>query len=181
MINPLLLALLLAALMPSAPFQAQTRGHRPPRKVPSHCSAQEKVIFSCSMAKGKVVSLCSSPGLNASSGYLQYRFGAIGSQPELVYPETQEHPKDHFKSGTLMYSGGGGAYLEFNHGEYKYVVFTGIGKGWEREGVVVSKSGKQVALLECQGPWASEIGPDFFDRAGIPPANDEFEIPLPYH
>ena len=108
---------------------------------------------------------------------MQYRFGAIGLKPEFVYPKAQEHPKDHFKSGTLMYSGGGGAYVEFNNGEYKYVIFAGIGKGWEREGVVVSKSGKQIALLECHGRWDSEIGPDFFDRAAIPPANDDFEIP----
>ena len=173
-----LLTLLLAALIPCGTVQApQARGHRPPRKAPSHCSEQEKVIFSCSTSKGKVVSLCSSSSLDAASGYLQYRFGAIGSKPELVYPETQQHPKDHFKSGTLMYSGGGGAYLEFNNGDYKYVVFTGIGKGWEREGVVVSKSGKQIALLECQGPWDSEIGPDFFEHSGIPAANDDFEIP----
>jgi hypothetical protein len=171
---PLLLAAVMLSRFSPPP---QTGNHRSAPKVASHCSAREKVIFSCSTSKSKVVSLCASAGLDAASGYMQYRFGAVGAKPELVYPQAQEHPKDHFKSGTLMYSGGGGAYLEFNSGEYKYVLFTGIGKGWEREGVVVSKSGQQAALLECHGPWDSEIGPAFFDQAGIPPANDDFEIP----
>jgi hypothetical protein len=178
MTSTVVFGLLLAAItLSSFSPPAQTGDHKPAPKVPSHCSAQEKVIFSCSTSKSKVVSLCASAGLDAASGYMQYRFGAVGAQPEFVYPQAQEHPKDHFKSGTLMYSGGGGAYLEFNNGEYKYVLFTGIGKGWEREGVVVSKSGKQAALLECHGPWDSEIGPAFFEQAGIPAANDDFEIP----
>jgi hypothetical protein len=146
--------------------------------IPSHCSAQEQVIFSCKTSKTKVVSLCASSPLTASSGYMQYRFGPPGSKPELVYPQNQVHPKGHFKSGTLTYSGGGGAYLEFNQGEYKYVLFSGVGKGWEKEGVVVSKSGKQVAVLECRGEWDSQMGPDFFERAAIPPADDDFEIPV---
>lgn len=175
MLNAAALKLLMAAVM--ATFSKSARMPTAAPSVPSHCSGQEKVIFSCKTSKTKTVSLCASPVLNATSGYLQYRFGVVGSKPEFVYPETQEHPKDHFQSGTLMYSGGGGAYLEFNNGEYNYVVFTGIGKGWEKEGVEVSKAGKQIAVLECHGQWDSEIGPDFFDRAAIPAANDSFDIP----
>lgn len=169
------IVLLLAAV--AANFSGSPKMPTAASSIPSHCSAQEKVIFSCKTSKAKVVSLCASPNLDATTGYMQYRFGAVGLKPEFVYPESQGHPKDHFKSGTLVYSGGGGAYLEFNNGEYKYVVFTGIGKGWEKEGVVVSKSAKQVAVLECRGQWDSEIGPDLFDRLAIPPANDDFEIP----
>jgi hypothetical protein len=143
----------------------------------SHCSAQEKVIFSCPTSKTKVVSVCSSSSLTATSGYLQYRFGRLGSPPEFIYPPTQEHPKRYFQSGTLMYSGGGGAYLEFLSGDYKYVIFTGSGKGWEKEGVVVSQSGKQVAFLRCQAASTSELGPDLFEKAAIPDAVDVFDIP----
>lgn len=146
-------------------------------KAPSHCSAQEKIIFSCPTSRTKVVSVCSSPSLTATSGTLQYRFGVVGPKPEFMFPQSQEHPKKYFQSGTLMYSGGGGAYLEFSSNDFKYVIFTGSGKGWEKEGVVVSKAGKQVAFLRCQSPSVSELGPDFFEHAGIPSAGDDFEIP----
>ena len=146
-------------------------------KARSHCLAQERVIFSCPTSRTKVVSICSSPALTATSGTMQYRFGLQGQKPEFVFPQGLDHPKKYFRSGTLMYSGGGGAYLEFSSNDYKYVIFTGIGKGWEKEGVVVSKGGKQVALLRCQSPAVSELGPDLFEHAGIPDAGDNFEIP----
>src|SRR5262249_22100662 len=116
-------------------------------KAVSQCSTQEKVIFSCPTSRTKVVSVCSSPSLTTTSGTLQYRFGLAGQKPEFVFPQSQEHPRKYFQSGTMMYSGGGGAYLEFSNNDFKYVIFTGIGKGWEKEGVVVSKGGRQVALL----------------------------------
>ena len=79
----------------------------------------------------------------------------------------------------MAYSGGGGAFLKFNNADYTYAVFTGIGKGWEKEGVLVQKAGKQVAYLQCQGPWTSELGPDWFEKVKIQtdPHASEFEIP----
>ena len=141
--------------------------------VASLCSAQEQVVFSCTTTTKKVVSICSSSPLTADAGYLQYRF------PGLTYPATREHPKNFFLSGTMMFSGGGGAYLKFTNGDCTYAVFTGIGKGWKKEGVVVQKGGKQVAYLPCKGKWTSLIGPDFFATAAIPkdPNESDFEIP----
>jgi len=154
-------------------------GNAPSRRpVASLCSAQERIIFSCRPLETKVVSLCASSVLTSTSGYMQYRFGRLGQPPEFSYPQNQEHPKDHFRSGTLMYSGGGGAYLEFTNGDYKYVIFDGIGKGWESEGVEVSKAGKQVSLLPCRDRSYGEMGPDLFEKAAIPASNDDdFEIP----
>lgn len=145
----------------------------------SLCAPEESVVFSCGTSNGKVVSICSSPDLAADAGYVQYRFGRIDEKPELTYPATRTHPRGHFKGGTMMYSGGGGAYLKFTVSEYTYAVFTGIGKGWESEGVVVSRSGEQIAHFPCQGPWTSEIGPDWLEQAGIERDPDEadFEIP----
>lgn len=78
-----------------------------------------------------------------------------------------------------MYSGGGSAFLKFKNGDHTYVVFTGIGKGWEKEGVLIRTSGKQIAYLPCKGVWQSEIGPDLFEKVKIPrdPNEMEFEIP----
>ncbi len=148
-------------------------------EVESHCASEEKVIFSCSLSDTKIVSLCASPSLTPTDGYLQYRFGPV-NKPELVYPTRKEHPKKYFQSGTQSYSGGGSAFLKFKKGDYTYIVLTGIGRGWgEKEGVVVEKSGKRIAYLPCRGPWTSEIGPVLFKNAQIPrdPKEIEFEIP----
>jgi hypothetical protein len=143
------------------------------------CSPEEQVIFSCITTKNKVISLCSSSVLTNTVGYLQYRFGAAGQTPELSYPKAHEHPKKHFQSGTMMYSGGGGAYLKFNSGEYIYTVFTGIGKGWEKEGVVVERGGKQIGYLQCQGPTTSEIGPALFEKIQIRKDPNDYEFVIP--
>jgi len=145
--------------------------------VATQCAPEEHVIFSCTTSRQKVISLCASFTLTSTAGYVQYRFGTPGQEPELVYPITPEHPKQHFQSGTLTYSGGGGAYVKFTQGEYTYVVFTGIGRGWAKEGVVVQQSGKQIAYLPCQGAWTSELGPAWFETAAIPPDSGDFDIP----
>lgn len=59
-----------------------------------------------------------------------------------------------------------------------YFIFTGIGRGWEKEDVVVEKSGRQIAELSCAGAAKSKIGPELFERANIPDDPDsEFDIP----
>lgn len=58
-----------------------------PDRGASLCAADEAVVFSCATdAGGKLASLCSSPGLDRDTGYLQYRFGAPG-RIELAHPE----------------------------------------------------------------------------------------------
>jgi hypothetical protein len=145
--------------------------------VASLCSRGEQVVFSCPTTKNKIVSLCASSPLTDSSGYLQYRFGIAGRAPQLSYPANHEHPRDFFVSGTLMFSGGGGAYLKFTNADVSYFVFTGIGKGWKKEGVVAQKGGKQIAYLQCRDPWTSQLGPDFFDKTRIKQDPGDFEIP----
>lgn len=147
----------------------------------SLCTAGETVVFSCGAGKTKTVSVCASPDLTRTEGYMQYRFGMPGKTPGLVYPATKAHPGSYFLSRTVAYAGGGAAYLKFTNGEYTYVVFTGIGRGWEKEGVAVENAGtdgaEKVAYLPCRGEWSSLIGPDFFEAAGLPEDPDEFIIP----
>ncbi len=147
--------------------------------VASLCFFDEAIVFSCSSSKGKTISLCSSSVLTESDGYLQYRFGVIGEVPEFIFPKRQEHPKERFTSGTVPYSGGGASYLKFSKGKYSYRVFTGVGKGWEKEGVVVKKSGKQITYVACDGPFISELGPVLFENVGVPkdPLEFDFEVP----
>jgi hypothetical protein len=143
----------------------------------SHCSDQEQIVFSCSLGK-KIVSVCASAELTPSSGYLQYRFGAK-SALELILPASRDsNQKKTILANTLMFAGGGGGYLRFMNGRYQYVVYTAIGRGWgTKEGVLVKKGAKQIANLKCQDIPTSQLGNDFFRRAGLTIDPEEFLLP----
>lgn len=128
----------------------------------THCSKQDEVIFSCFVGK-KVVSVC------GEHKKITYYFGAIGS-PELVFNSANP------SGGTLMYSGGGGAYLRLSNGVYRYVLYTGIGRGWEKEGLALEKNGRLVKNFECKSTAQSEIGAEFFDKYRIT-TDEGFDIP----
>jgi hypothetical protein len=143
----------------------------------SHCSEQEQAIFSCSLGK-KIVSVCASKDISPTQGYLQYRFGPKKA-PELLFPvSTEPTNRSSMRAGTLMFSGGGGAYLRFINGSFNYIVYTAIGKGWgTKEGVAVEKDGKLIANLKCKDVPISELGEDFFTRANLTVEQDEFVLP----
>lgn len=82
-------------------------------------------------------------------------------------------------SGTVPYSGGGASYLKFDRGNYTYTVFTGIGKGWEKEGVVVKKEGKDYSTISCNGPYISKLGPALFEELELQQDSDESEFEVP--
>ncbi len=52
----------------------------------THCSQEEKVVFSCPFKNKKTVSLCASADLTKDKGILQYRYGVVGKKPELEFP-----------------------------------------------------------------------------------------------
>ena len=56
-------------------------------------------------------------------------------------------------------------------------MYTGIGRGWEKAGVVVQEDGRTVRELACEGEVTSLIGPELFERASIPADGSGFEIP----
>ncbi len=136
---------------------------------------KEKIIFSCGTGK-KLVSVCSSENLSPDTGYVQYRFGTR-EKVELSFPESQAHPGQFFTAGTLMYSGGGGTYMRFNKGTYSYVVYSGTGKGWDRQGVVVEKAGKLLSNITCKDASSAEMNSWIFEKIGIQKDAIGFEIP----
>lgn len=74
---------------------AVSGGHAAP---PSHCAADEEVVFSCRLQKNaKVVSLCASKNLLAErkTGRLTYRFGRLGAV-ELVFPKQTAGSPEQF-------------------------------------------------------------------------------------
>ena len=141
----------------------------------SLCKAGEAVVFSCNTGK-KLISVCASENLAANAGYVQYRFGTK-EKLELSFPDNEFHPGLYATGGNLMYSGGGGAYMRFNNGAYSYVVYSGIGKGWEKQGVAVEKNGKLLSNIPCKEPSVEGFGSEFFTTNGIPEDTVGFEIP----
>lgn len=141
----------------------------------SLCQADEDIVFACSTGK-KLISVCASQNLSAADGYVQYRFGNEGNI-EMSVPESKAHPSKFSTGGSLMYSGGGGAYMRFNNGGYGYVVYSGMGKGWDKQGVAVEKDGKLLTNILCKNTSIETIGPDFFEKNAIPEDKVGFEIP----
>ena len=138
----------------------------------SLCQPDEKTVFACPVGT-KVVSLCEATRPSGGSAALLYRFGRPGKPPELTYPAAGDTPA--FRAGSSALAGGGGAWIEFERGQYRYNVYSFWIKGeGEVAGVAVDRDGKRRATLRCRGQAISELGPDFFTAAGIPPSDSDF-------
>jgi hypothetical protein len=147
--------------------------------TPSLCGASEKIIFACSTG-AHIVSICES----ADGKSLQYRFG-VRNHLDIAYPAAGTPAASVFTSGTMMFSGGGGAWLSFKRGPFAYTAFTGIGK-WgkgeaiaEAAGVAVSKDDAEFANFPCRDKEVSELGPDLFAKLGLADKSqaEPFDIP----
>jgi hypothetical protein len=166
---------------------ARLGSHGPSRAAAvTLCKADEVVVFSCPTGK-HIASVCASKAEASNGSYMQYRFGDT-SKVELSFPAEGAKPADVFAAGTLMFSGGGGTWLRFSNGAFRYNVFSAFGK-WGRkgdianaEGVFVEKDGKNVGNFPCRGEASGEIGPDIFKSWGIPLAGPEerFDIPTAF-
>jgi hypothetical protein len=150
------------------------------------CKADEVVVFSCPTGK-HIASVCGSRTETSGHSYMQYRFGET-DKVDLAFPPEGTKPADVFAAGTMMFSGGGGTWLRFSNGAFRYNVFSAFGK-WGRkgalanaEGVFVEKDGKNFANFPCRDEAGGEIGPDFFKSRGIPVAGPEekFDIPTAF-
>jgi hypothetical protein len=150
------------------------------------CKADEVVVFSCPTGK-HIASVCASRTETSGDSYMQYRFGEA-DKVDLSFPPEGTKPADVFAAGTMMFSGGGGTWLRFSNGAFRYNVFSASGK-WGRKGdladaagVFVQKDGKNIASFPCRGEAGGEIGPDLFKSRGIPVAGPEenFDIPTAF-
>jgi hypothetical protein len=144
---------------------------------PTLCVPAEVTVFSCSAGK-KIISVCASKDADAGRGYLQYRFGAP-AKPEATVPADKSIPPAKSAiAGNLMFSGGGGAYLRFPNGEYEYIVYTAIGKGWgAKDGVVIEQGGKRRGHVSCNDVPDSIMGPDYFTKLGLAEDKGDFDLP----
>jgi hypothetical protein len=152
-------------------------------KQVSFCTPRETVVFTC-YTGAKLVSVCASPNLSPTAGYVQYRFGKPGEPLEITLPEGEVHPRKAAYGTNVGYSGGGASWLRFRKAPYAYVVYSGVGR-WgpkgatmAKQGVAVENKGKVVANLKCTGNDSGELGPQWFEKAGFQP-NDKEEFFIP--
>ncbi|MDB5430187.1 MAG: hypothetical protein JWP35_1303 [Caulobacter sp.] len=161
-------ALVLFALAPSGAGVAAA----PKRGL---CRADEQVIFSCHI-RTKVASLCGSKTLNDTEGYLYYAFGKPGAI-EVSLPARDGAWRQSVTGGVTGYSGGGLDYVRIRNNGYAYVIYSGEGRGWSREGVAVEKDGKFVANLACRD---DAMGEDIWApvyAAKLRQEEDQFDVP----
>lgn len=102
----------------------------------THCSQEEKIVFSCPFKNKKTVSLCASANLTKDTGTLQYRYGVVGEPLELAFPNKAQaayaktgHPKRFF-SMSLFAPGEFSAYerksISFKNTVFYYEINQGI-------------------------------------------------------
>ena len=151
-------------------------------KPASLCAQDEALIFTCPVAGQKLLSICASRQYGPDLGFLQYRYGPA-DKPEMLIPAVATAPAKAAKSGLWSFSGGGGAYIQFINGKTAYYVYSAIGK-WGKKGktaakagVAVEKDGKLVSRIRCMAPEISELGPDFFGKAGLSEVENEIDVP----
>jgi hypothetical protein len=119
----------------------------------THCTAQEQVVFSCSMAKSaKIVSLCASKPLTKNVGYLQYRFGTP-QKMELEFPATKTDTQRQFKYSYYFRASVNRFHIMFDNAGVAYDVYSEY-DGEERPaiaryGVEVTPKGKRAVQLAC--------------------------------
>lgn len=145
----------------------------------SLCRPAETVVFACPVG-AKIVSVCAGQG--ASGGVVQYRFGRPGAPPELKLPDPAGRPSRVASGDTLMFSGGGGAWLRFTSGPFAYTVYSAVGR-WgrggapaEKAGLLVEKDGARLRHLPCTG---ADTGVDagWMTASGVVPGGRDFDLP----
>lgn len=173
-----------AQAVPTAKIRADAVTLSGPAVAGSFCSTAEVAAFHCSTG-AKQVSVCASRTATPQTGSLRYLFGKPGATPEITLPAKATPPSRSASADTLMYSGGGGAWLRFRSGEYAYTVFTAMGR-WgeggapaEREGLLVERKGKRVAYLPCRKAAESRLGPELYEKLGLKTATPDESFDLP--
>ncbi|MBV8466664.1 MAG: hypothetical protein JO218_12040 [Burkholderiales bacterium] len=154
-------------------------------KAGNLCKPGERVVESCT-GKHKIASVCASPQLTPSKGYLQYRFGT-SKKIELTIPATPQPVSSYVHADHFSGTGGGSTYFGFQHGDFSYVFYTYWRKpDWganpdnpschgpcDGNGMAVMHAGAVISKLACErGSEGSPLSNDEIDALGITPSDD---------
>jgi hypothetical protein len=148
------------------PLAAATAASPPPTapKVDATlCTPNEGTYFSCVLPKGKIVSLCGSPGLDAGSGWVEYRFGRPGAV-ELAYPPTHDGARARFHYAVADDARTRTHEVGFQNDHVAYTLFdqAALEAGGRGDGVIVEAIGpdgtrKRVAMLTCDAAIPARV------------------------
>jgi len=117
-----------------------------------HCTAEEKPIFSCRLTgsgDGRVLSVCASEDLSASSGYVQLRDGPPNA-PEFTHPSGQQGTQQAFVYASAAGEGTSSITLKADNAQHP--------GGWTRYEIVSEStgSGHQYKLVRSNGSNTEE-------------------------
>ena len=133
------------------------------KSTTSLCEASEKILFNCTAGQ-KQVSVCAS---EKNEKIVQYRYGSP-TKVELKIPTAGVQG---VRTGSLMYSGGGGAYVTFKNEDSSYTVFSKITNSGESAGVTIFKKGKRIRQLLClavnKKTDVTDVNPEALKKLGV--------------
>lgn len=116
----------------------------------SLCDLEERSLFTCSIGK-KLVSVCASKDLTATSGYVQYRFGQTKNPPELVYPAERTHPASSFGIGFTGSAKSSLVNLNFKVSPYSYTIYSQAAAfDTNGAGIRIKAPGSKTSRLSCK-------------------------------
>ena len=76
-----------------------------------------------------------------------YYYGPL-EKVELTLPKTAGD-KTQVRAGNMAFAGGGATYYRFINGNYSYVIYSGIGRGWDFTGLKVYQGKKLIMKKAC--------------------------------
>jgi hypothetical protein len=150
------LLMMLAGISQSAWTESSKRGGADYNQT--WCASTERIYFSCLIGR-KTVSLCGADRITKTEGYLQYRFGRLGKEAELVYPLAQVHPRVGFRDYMDLGAQSRLYEISFEHGEFEYTLFDDYAAQVPTygAGIFVGKTGGTLRMLGCTGKMRADI------------------------
>lgn len=103
---------------------------------------EPELVFNCELTNGKGVVV------RLNNDVPVYYYGSM-EKVELTLPKIPDD-RTQVRVGEMMFSGGGALYFRFINGNYSYVVYSGMGKGWDFTGLKVYQGKKVIMKKECE-------------------------------
>ena len=123
------------------------------------CAAGEDARFSCAAKNGKVISICASPDLSATTGSIQYRFGRPGAV-ELSYPADPATGRTALTWNTQNHASSQSFNVVFQNGGFTYTVYDQDTMGSASQngsGILIEKPSAEPISIACTGPTILNI------------------------
>lgn len=156
------------------------------------CASDEDIVMSCIIqGEDKIASICASKGVTNQSGHVYYAFGAF-DKPELIFPSDKSPPGARFRRTHLLFAGAtGGIAYSFANDDWKYIIYSISGTGFEEQGVMAvpvnaTPNTKSEAAPICKKGSYIESGnveirryvetwkaDPIIERLGLPPLSDK--------